>query len=139
MIKPLILTLFLSGVVVAALPAASRAQEAIVRREPGIQGHLAKEMKGSPTTAFSAQDPAIYLIYQGEGLTKGDKIRATWLLEDGGKGYAKNSKISESAVEVTHASGSGEFHIANPKIPGKYRADIFINKAKKTSVKFTIK
>ena len=139
MTKVLALPLLLAAFLVAAVPAAP-AKDAAAASSDTVT--LSRKEDGPATMSFGAGDPAIYATNKGT-LKKGDKVKFVWIIEDGGKTINPNSKVSEYTATANGYDNGKEFsHLDKPAAgwpPGKWRVDVYVNDAKATSAKFTIK
>lgn len=135
---------FFVSILLTAVMAVGIAQgkEAATKGKTPLHANLAKDTKGAEATTFSSADANVYLIYHGDALKKGDKIRAVWYIEDGGKTINKNAKVSESANVANRDNAEGYLNLAKPADgwpKGKWRVDLFVNDAPAGSYKFAIK
>ncbi len=107
-----------------------------------LHANLSKDTKGASATSFGSADPAIYIVYHGHALKKGDKIGASRYIEDGGKTITKNAKVSESAPLVADRDNAeGFLNLVRPATgwpAGKWRVDLFVNGVEAGSYRFTV-
>lgn len=135
--RVLVLLLFVGGLAAADV-------SPVYARGGAVPLHvtLTDKTGGRAVAGFAATQPQIFLDYQGETLAKGDKIKAVWFIEDGGKGITPNVKVSESTLVADAPRGKGGFHLDKPAKgfpPGKWRVDVYVNDARIESIKFTVK
>ena len=140
----LVLGLSLAGTpaLLAKEKAAAPTADAAKGKAP-LHAVLSADPKGkAPVAAFSASDAAIYLVWTGDDLKKGDQVRAVWYIVDGGKTVVPNSKLFESTLVAKAPTSTGTSSITKPATgwpAGKWRVDLFVNTAKVESYKFTVK
>ena len=131
----IVLSLALTGVRAVAAkeaPAAKSALQVTLAKDPAAK---------TPATTFGASEAAIYVTYQDADLKKGDKVTATWYIEDGGKTITKNVKVSESVQTEERAGAPGYLNLNKPAAgfpPGKWRVEVAVNGAKVGSYKFMV-
>ena len=124
-----------------ALAVTAQAKEAAEKGSAPLHANLSKDTKGTEAKSFSSADANVYLVYHGDALKKGDKIRAVWYIEDGGKTITKNAKVSESNNVANRNNAEGYFNLAKPTDGwpvGKWRVDMFVNDAPAGSYRFTV-
>lgn len=143
--KWIALFLLLSGVIAGgnctALGAEAKATETAKKAGP-LPLTLSDKAGGAAVTSFPSTQPEIFLTYPLDTLSKGDKIKAVWTIEDGPKGVKKNAKVSEFTNVAEGSKGKSFFHLTKPGTGwpvGQWRVDAFVNEVKSSSVKFTIK
>ena len=145
MIKFLAPPLLLLGSLLAAVSPVqgsdSKTKDPATKPAPPLHATLSTKSGGAATSAFSASQPQLSLDYQGVTLAKGDKVRAVWIIEDGGKTITPNAKVSEFTLAADGPTGKGNFHLAKPAAGwplGKWRVDVYVNDVKVESLKFTV-
>ena len=133
--------LLASMMLATVLAVSAQAKETAAKGKPPLHANLARDTKGKEATAFTSADTNVYIVYHGDALKKGDKIRAVWYIEDGGKAIDKNAKVSESTNVANRDNAEGYLNIAKPAAgwpTGKWRVDLFVNDASAGSYKFTV-
>ena len=141
MTKPL-LSLLLTLCLILTGVGLSSGKDDAAKGKTAFTAFLSSDAKGKAAASFATSTPNIYVVWQGYDLKKGDKVRTTWTLEDGGPTINKNVKVFENTQTAEKPGSNGSFNSAKPGTgwtPGKYRADVFVNDAKVESLKFTIK
>ena len=102
---------------------------------------LAKELTGESTTSFASDIPKIFVRWQGEILTKGDKIRCVWIAEDVGNVAPNNYKIDETSMTANGPRAFGTFTVSRPNKgwpAGTYRVELSVKDELVDTLKFTI-
>jgi len=102
---------------------------------------LATELTGEPQTLFPPETPKLYLRWQGETLTPGDKIRCVWIAEDVGDAAPANYQVNEASTKASETREFGTFTLSRPRKgwpTGKYRAEIYVGDRLVETIKFTI-
>ncbi len=102
---------------------------------------LASELAGEPQTLFPPDTPKLYLRWQGETLTPGDKIRCVWIAEDVGDAAPANYQVNEASTKASETRGFGTFTLSRPVKgwpTGQYRAEIYVGDRLAETIKFTI-
>ena len=110
----------------------------LVEDDPAV---LAKELTGESTTSFASDIPKIFVRWQGETLTKGDKIRCVWIAEDVGNVAPKNYKIDETSTTANGPRAFGTFTVSRPNKGwpvGTYRVELYAKDEVIDTIKFTI-
>ena len=85
--------------------------------------------------------PKIVAHWQTNGLEKGTKLRASWVVEDVGKVAPPNHKIDEATVLVPEPAAKGIFSLSRPNAgwpQGSYRVEFYADATLIETVKFTI-
>ena len=122
-------------------PTAAAAQAVSGPKKP-LQALLTKEDKGkAPVSSFASSTPKIYLEWNDESATKGEKLRVVWIAEDAAAFAGKNKKLSEDTTTLPGAGAYGQFYLSSPAggFPvGKYRADLYEDTKVSKSLKFTV-
>ena len=108
---------------------------------PRFSMHLSRKTEGPVMTAFSNVNRKIFLVFRGRPLHPGDKIRACWFVEDGGRKMPKNYKACESVLKARMPVTDGVSYIVRPAVgwpPGAYRVEVYVNDLPVTSMKFSV-
>lgn len=143
MTKSLVLPLLFLGSLLAGVSPA-RAEDAKTKAAApvALTVTLSTKEKGPAMTEFGPSEAVVVASFTGDKLAKGDKVRVDWIVESS-KGMATPNKVvyqNTQEAKGPNTYGSSSLNKpANGWPLGKYRADVFVNNAKVTSVKFTIK
>jgi len=106
-----------------------------------LQAILVATPERKPAESFKTDQATIYLLWKGETLTKGEKVRAVWLAEDVGDAAPKDTKIDEYTVEAAGPKSEGTMSLSKPDAGwpvGKYRVELYVGDELKLKVPFTI-
>jgi hypothetical protein len=108
-----------------------------------LHAFLAVREGSKRTTTFSADAPAIYVFWKGEGLAIGDTVRAIWIAEDVGAASPKDTEIRRADLKVYKQEDEhGAFSLSRPRNRawpvGKYRVELYLNGGIAEVAKFTI-
>ncbi len=107
-----------------------------------LEAILTATPEGKAAETFKTTQPTIYLLWKGETLKKGDKLRAVWIAEDVGEAAAKNTKIDEYSIEAPGPKSEGTMSLSSPEKGwpvGTYRVDFFVGDELKLKLPFTIR
>ncbi|MEY2491259.1 MAG: hypothetical protein QOH24_210 [Verrucomicrobiota bacterium] len=106
-----------------------------------LSAALAQESTGEPQTSFPPDTPKLFLRWQGETLTPGEKIRCVWIAEDVGDAAPANYQVDETSTKADDVRAFGTFTLSRPKKGwpiGKYRIEIYAGDKLAETVRFTI-
>ena len=102
---------------------------------------LARESAGEPQASFPPDTAKLFLRWQGETLTPGDKVRCVWIAEDVGDAAPPNYQINETSTKADDVRAFGTFSLSRPNNgwpPGKYRVEIYVGEKLAETLRFTI-
>ena len=106
-----------------------------------ITAAIAREATGEPLTKVPANTPRLYLRWQGEALSAGDKVRCVWIAEDVGDAAPANYHVDEAVTTAADARPFGIFILSRPTKGwpiGRYRAEIYVSDTLAETLRFTI-
>lgn len=92
-------------------------------------------------TSFATETPNIYLLWQSQNLSAGEKIRCIWIAEDVGKAAPADYHVDEAVTTTNESQTHGVFALSKPKSDwpeGKYRAEIYVGTKLVETLPFTI-
>lgn len=132
-----------SEVAAAATASAHQTNGRVTRIELGSrQGASEDELEVNPTNEFPPETPRIICRWEAEGIKTATVARGIWIAEDTNGAMAKETKLSESRMDVPVISSlTGIFTLRShgPWAVGKYRLDIYLGDELSKSIAFVIK
>ena len=105
---------------------------------------LATDEKGkNVTTSFPTGTATVYLLTKNVSGSKGDKVKADWIVDDAGKALPKGKHYYSSEVTLPDSAPyPPSFHasslVKGAYPPGKYHVDLSVGGQKLKSLKFTV-
>jgi hypothetical protein len=109
--------------------------------QPGkLSAGVSSERTGKFKTKFTADIPAIYARWRGQGLPDQAKIRAVFIAENADD-VSADYEIDESSTVSPKPNANGIFTLSKPEggwAPGNYRVEFYLDDALTEAVKFNI-
>jgi hypothetical protein len=105
-----------------------------------LDAHLSADDKGKNlATSFAASTTTIYLPFSDGTATKGEALRAVWMVDDAGPKITKHHKMYEH-TQTLPGPVSGSFSLAaDGKLsPGKYHVDLYEGGKLSKTLPFTV-
>jgi hypothetical protein len=105
-----------------------------------LSAGVSSEPKGEFKTEFSADTPAIYARWSGNGLPEQTQIRAVFIAENVSE-VSADYQIDESITTAPTPNSSGTFTLSKPEggwTPGNYRVEFFLGDELAQTVKLKI-
>lgn len=106
------------------------------------QGRNEEELEVSLTNEFAPETPRIICRWHAEGIKAATIARGVWVAEDTNGAMEKETKLSESKMNVpviTNLTGIFILRARGPWAVGKYRLDLYLGDELSGSLAFVIK